>query len=56
METTVPKYEKTLILCRKILITEAAVVSNKETFIEVNAEKTKCMACLEFRIQDKITT
>jgi hypothetical protein len=43
MEKTVSKYEKTLILCYKILMTEAAVVSNKETVIEVNAEKTKCM-------------
>jgi hypothetical protein len=35
--------------------TEALVAATKEIGLEVNADKTKDMSCLEIRIQDEIT-
>jgi len=43
METSLPKYEMTQILCNKVLIIEVVIVYSKKTLIEVNAEKTKCV-------------
>jgi hypothetical protein len=34
---------------------EALVVATKETGLEVNADKSKYMVCLEIRTQDEVT-
>jgi hypothetical protein len=35
---------------------EALIIASKEIGLEVNVEKTKYMACLEVRMQDKMGT
>ena len=50
MDTSVRQYEATSILSRKILIIQVVVVSSKETVLEINAEKTKCMVM--YRVQN----
>ena len=34
---------------------EALIVASKETGLELNADKTKYVVCLEIRMQDEIT-